>query len=271
MNKNKEIIAIYEKRFSSSLHEQFFRNSGFSNYGYWSETTENAVDACNRLVDKLLEFIPVKKGNILDVACGQGGTTARLKHYFNPKHIVAINISENQIVKARSNAGKCSFSVMDAARLGFNDSVFNQVICVEAAFHFDTRENFFQESLRVLQPGGYLILTDILIRRLPFIGCREIPGPNRMANDWSVYKEILLCTGFEDVVFMEAIDHTWKPFRRNCAQFAADRLLDKKVGFRRNVLQILEFIFGVCQGWLLENIYFKSYPLIVAKKPDNVC
>jgi ubiquinone/menaquinone biosynthesis C-methylase UbiE len=45
---------------------------------------------------------------------------------------------------------------MDAARLAFADAQFDAVICVEAAFHFDTRAAFLREALRVLKPAGAL-------------------------------------------------------------------------------------------------------------------
>ena len=35
----------------------------------------------------------------------------------------------------------------------------NNVLCVESAFHFQTRELFLHEALRVLKPGGWLLLT----------------------------------------------------------------------------------------------------------------
>ncbi|MEM1071073.1 MAG: methyltransferase domain-containing protein, partial [Planctomycetota bacterium] len=45
-----------------------------------------------------------------------------------------------------------SFEVMKAEALAFEDAAFDNVICVEAAFHFETRLDFFREALRVLKP-----------------------------------------------------------------------------------------------------------------------
>ena len=40
---------------------------------------------------------------------------------------------------------------MDATELDFRDNSFDSIICVEAAFHFDTREKFVREAYRVLK------------------------------------------------------------------------------------------------------------------------
>jgi ubiquinone/menaquinone biosynthesis C-methylase UbiE len=45
----------------------------------------------------------------------------------------------------------------------FPNESFDHVICVEAAFHFDTRMSFLRHALRILKPGGTVALTDVLL------------------------------------------------------------------------------------------------------------
>jgi ubiquinone/menaquinone biosynthesis C-methylase UbiE len=45
---------------------------------------------------------------------------------------------------------------MDAVEMDFADHSFEQIICVEAAFYFNTRRQFLQEAWRVLKPGRNL-------------------------------------------------------------------------------------------------------------------
>ena len=66
------------------------------------------------------------------------------------------DISAKQLEAAHENAPGCAFHLMDATDLKFPDGSFENMICVEAAFHFDTRGQFFREAVRVLQPGGRL-------------------------------------------------------------------------------------------------------------------
>ncbi|TIT84310.1 MAG: class I SAM-dependent methyltransferase, partial [Mesorhizobium sp.] len=116
------------------------------------------------LVDTLLARLPDKGGRILDVACGLGASTRRLLASYPPEAVTAINISAAQVATARQNAPGATVLQMDAAKLAFPDASFDAVICVEAAFHFDTRAAFLAEALRVLKPGGALVLSDILFR-----------------------------------------------------------------------------------------------------------
>jgi cyclopropane fatty-acyl-phospholipid synthase-like methyltransferase len=89
-----DAAADYDRRYQDRNHRAIFGDSGYSNYGYWDEKTQDVIQACDNLVDKLIATFPDKTGTVLDVACGCGGSTKRLSHYFRPEAITAINISK---------------------------------------------------------------------------------------------------------------------------------------------------------------------------------
>ena len=64
--------------------------------------------------------------------------------------------------------------------LDFPKPQFDAVICVEAAFHFNTRDIFLREALRILKPRGSLVLSDMLFREflLPFAEYGQVPRVN---------------------------------------------------------------------------------------------
>jgi SAM-dependent methyltransferase len=92
------------------------------------------------------------------------------------------------------------------------------VLCVEAAFHFDTRERFLREALRVLRPGGWLALSDLLMTR----GTPLVPAANHLRS-LEEYAALLRRCGFVDVRVQDATRETWQSFRRRFTDFVLAR------------------------------------------------
>jgi ubiquinone/menaquinone biosynthesis C-methylase UbiE len=196
----------YARRFRDPAHETF-HGGGYSNFGFWTRSTAVGTQG-DALVDRLLQLVPSAGGRILDVACGQGGTTRRLAFRFPASGVTAVNLFHDQLQAARHRAPGCSFARMDAARLGFLGESFDVVICVEAAFHFETREEFLRESWRVLKPGGHLILSDILVAGASV----EIPDANVVSR--AGYERLLQDAGFPEPQVVSCRDQTWVAFQR---------------------------------------------------------
>jgi ubiquinone/menaquinone biosynthesis C-methylase UbiE len=135
---------------------------GFCNFGYWEAGTRSIAQAHANLMERLLAFLSRRDGRLLDVACGKGASTAYAGRYFSPARITGINVSDRQLLACRRTAPRSQFVKMDAAHLGFTDESFDNVLCVEAAFHFDSRERFLREAFRVLRRNGRLAVSDIL-------------------------------------------------------------------------------------------------------------
>lgn len=207
------VIGEYEAAVVDPFVDAYYEHSGFYNFGYWQESTRTQKQACENLVDRLLAFIAEKRGTILDAACGMGGTTAHLLHRYDPSRVVGIDITRRQLPKSVLNAPGCAFLAMDATRLAFDDGVFDNIICVEAAFHFNTREAFLCEAARVLRPGGHLVLSDILIRRWAARGNPTVPSRNYV-KDLPAYRRVCEQAGFADIEIVDATRECWTEFSR---------------------------------------------------------
>ncbi|MHB9032130.1 MAG: class I SAM-dependent methyltransferase [Anaerolineae bacterium] len=102
---------------------------------------------------------------LLDVATGTGRTVAALEGT-NYQHgrIYAIDRSSKMlseaIKRARQYDHRCEFAMQDAMQLGFQDSSFNGVSCLEALEFLPHPKQAVQEMLRVLKPGGVLLLSN---------------------------------------------------------------------------------------------------------------
>jgi SAM-dependent methyltransferase len=134
----------------------------FLNWGYWKSDTRSQREACENLVDLVLQFVPEKRGKVLEAGCGVGGVAKKLTEHWRAEDVLGINTQAQQLRACEALVPGARFAMMDAAKLELSDRSFGAVISVEAAFHFDTRERFLREALRVLQPGGYLAMADII-------------------------------------------------------------------------------------------------------------
>jgi ubiquinone/menaquinone biosynthesis C-methylase UbiE len=109
----------------------------------------------------------IKSGRVLDIGTGSGLLAMELAKakgcHFD---IVALDISESMIEKARENARRCgvegsiSFLVATAAALPFADNSFDLVISYASLHHWLQPVTVFNEVARVTRETGCAIIRD---------------------------------------------------------------------------------------------------------------
>lgn len=162
----------------------------FLNWGYWKTDTIDQVQACRNLVDLVLDQVPLGE-RVLEVGCGLGGVAEHLHRRHPSCEITGINIRRDQLEVARARVASATFLEMDATNMTFANDSFSAVVCVEAAFHFSSRTAFLEGVRRVLVPGGYLTMADII----------SVPFPNEDATVLGPadYQALLYRLGFSEV------------------------------------------------------------------------
>jgi ubiquinone/menaquinone biosynthesis C-methylase UbiE len=101
---------------------------------------------------------------ILDVGCGDGWLTKRIANFVSPDEIVAIDIREEAIQKAKKlhSSPRISYMVYDAERidpleLGFFDAIFAR----NSFHHFQNKEEFLLKAQKMLLSDGILLILDL--------------------------------------------------------------------------------------------------------------
>jgi len=110
---------------------------------------------------------PIDTSNVktvLDVGCGIGGTSRYLAKKLLPNATVTgITISEKQVERATQLAKEqdvpnAKFELMDALNMEYPDNSFDMVWACESGEHMPDKTKYVNEMLRVLKPGGRLII-----------------------------------------------------------------------------------------------------------------
>jgi ubiquinone/menaquinone biosynthesis C-methylase UbiE len=161
-----------EKFYSHGSGSRSSQGGGFLSFGVWREDTVDYRQAAADLLMMLLENErPLNRGTILNVACGYGTETFEICKRLCPENMIAIDITQAHIdfarkrAKAQNLSQKIVFEKQDACILPYKSGSFSYVIGIEGPAHFNTREIFLRRSFDVLESGGILLLTDIIVNR----------------------------------------------------------------------------------------------------------
>jgi len=99
---------------------------------------------------------------VLDVGCGIGGSSRILARDYGFV-VTGVTISPHQVKRAQALTSpdlSVQFQVDDAMALSFPDACFDVVWSIEAGPHMPDKAIFARELLRVLKPGGALVVAD---------------------------------------------------------------------------------------------------------------
>jgi cyclopropane fatty-acyl-phospholipid synthase-like methyltransferase len=161
--------------------------SSMLNCGYWTKKTEDPVQAQKELCTLVAEFANLKSANnVLDVGSGFSAPAIHWKSLYSYLNIICLNINllqlktatniinnkdsnNNHIAKFQErttqtvylkNTVDNNISLVNAAAkvLPFKEKCMDRVIALESAQHFRPLFQFIQESKRILNYNGLLVM-----------------------------------------------------------------------------------------------------------------
>ncbi len=134
--------------FTGSMAEHYDRIMGPAQFDVF------AADLVGRLATR-------PPGDVLEVACGTGIVTRRLRERLDPRlRLVASDLSKSMLDYAREKLRAVSgieWREADAAKLPFEDGSFGAVVCAFGVMFVPDKKAAFGEARRVLKEGGVLL------------------------------------------------------------------------------------------------------------------
>ena len=110
---------------------------------------------------------------VLDVGCGIGGASRHLaKGFGEGTSVTGITLSPKQVSRAKELAEQqgvrnANFRVMNALAMDFPDNSFDLVWACESGEHMPDKKKYVEEMVRVLKPGGRLVIATWCQRSTP--------------------------------------------------------------------------------------------------------
>jgi MPBQ/MSBQ methyltransferase len=219
---------------------------------------------------------------VLDVGCGIGGSSRILAQDYGFL-VTGITISPQQVQRAQqlTPAGvTAKFQVDDALALSFADGAFDVVWSIEAGPHMPDKAQFARELLRVLKPGGILVVADWNQRddRQQPLNFWEKPVMQQLLDQWAHpkfssiegFSELLAATGWVEAEVTTAdwtiptlpswLDSIWQGVARpaGLVKFGFSGLIKSLREVPTILLMRLAFGTGLCRFGMFRAVRSRS-------------
>jgi len=110
----------------------------------------------------LKTWIPAANATILDIGCGTGSLSVILARL--GQTVTGIDLSPSMISLARTKAAayglEIEFHIMDASHVQFAEHQFDVILCRHLLWALSEPEQVLQRWIKLLKPGGRLILIE---------------------------------------------------------------------------------------------------------------
>lgn len=210
------------------LFELLLETDAFLNLGYSEWYQPHVAGSPQRRLatevgERLVAHRPATDGGrLLDVGCGRGGPAIHLADRFGFP-VVGIDLVTYNVARARENVAErgadAEFVVGDATRLPFAADSFAACTAIDALVYLPDRPAVFAEIGDALEPGGVVVLSE-LVRR-PGADERGREQVTRFAEAWDMplpgtvpdYQRALADAGLELVSVDDITPHSVGRFR----------------------------------------------------------
>ncbi|MBI4783680.1 MAG: methyltransferase domain-containing protein [Oscillatoriophycideae cyanobacterium NC_groundwater_1537_Pr4_S-0.65um_50_18] len=230
---------------------------------------------------------------VLDVGCGIGGSSRILARDYGFA-VTGITISPQQVERARQLTPQglsAQFLVDDAMALSFPDASFDVVWSIEAGPHMPDKAVFARELMRVLKPGGVMVMADWNQRddRQKPLNFWEKPVMQQLLDQWSHpafssiegFSELLEATGWVEGSVVTAdwteqtlpswLDSIWQGIIRpeGLVKFGPSGLMKSLREVPTLLLMRLAFGTGLCRFGMFRAVRSNALPQLATAAVES--
>ncbi|MCF0195163.1 MAG: bifunctional demethylmenaquinone methyltransferase/2-methoxy-6-polyprenyl-1,4-benzoquinol methylase UbiE [Bacteroidaceae bacterium] len=161
-----ESIMPYDHEADKACQVERMFNNIAPHYDTLNHTLSLGIDRRwrRKAIDSLSAYKPK---TLLDIATGTGDFALLAAKRLQPESIVGCDISDGMMEVAREKAKvanlacRITFQHEDCERLSFDDEAFDAVTVAYGVRNFAHMEQGLSEMLRVLRPGGHLVILEL--------------------------------------------------------------------------------------------------------------
>jgi len=152
-----DIVNMYD---SLSPMMQLTTNGDMLNFGHWDKVSTTPLLAQNNLCDIVAELTEFNTAQTLvDVGSGLLGPAKKWKNDFPEIKIFSININYSQLKNSKNKSYNRIVCLNSTSRLlPFANNSVDRIVALESAQHFKKLDEFINESKRILNSDGILVL-----------------------------------------------------------------------------------------------------------------
>lgn len=239
-----EKVVPYESSDNKGAQVERMFDSIAENYDSLNHTLSMGIDRSWRRKG-LLALKDLKPQTILDIATGTGDLAIQACQLLQPQKVVGIDISEGMMDVAKQKvaklglADKISFEKQDCMALDIANCSYDAVIVAFGVRNFENLDKGLQEILRVLKPGGRLMILEL-----------STPNHFPMKQGYWLYSRLFIPT-VGRLISKDKAAYTYLP--KSIEAFVQGKQLVEilaKNGFRKPKCKT--YTLGVCSMYIAE-------------------
>jgi SAM-dependent methyltransferase len=153
---------INRKNFDGTFMNYGFAGVGSSDSGVVLDPNDEQNRYSIQLYNRVVEEVDLRGKDVLEIGSGRGGGSSFVFRYRQPRSMTGVDFSSKAVAfcNGHHRLQGLSFQVGDAENLSFPTRSFDAVVNVESSHCYSSVERFLEQVVRVLRPGGYLLLAD---------------------------------------------------------------------------------------------------------------